>query len=142
MDIRIKPLEWTKLSTGWISHTSFHAYEVVATATGFMATYANLDFAWGEEEAMKLAAQADYDLRILSTLEATPPAPKVTEALTIAHEALEAASDQILESYRTWVADDKDAKPRYGQYPRYDQVNAAIRVVSETLTAAQEAGRP
>ncbi|WP_144708663.1 MULTISPECIES: hypothetical protein [unclassified Aminobacter] len=72
-----------------------------------------------------------------AALEATPPAPMVTEALTIAHEALEAASDQILESYRTWVADDKDAKPRYGQYPRYDQVNAAIRVVSEALTASE-----
>lgn len=84
----------------------------------------------------------DAERRVLSALESTPPAPKVTDALAVAHEALEAASYQILEDYRTWVADDKDAKPRYGQYPRYDQVNAAIRVVSEALTAAQEAGNP
>lgn len=40
--------------------------------------------------------------------------------------AMNAASDQILDSYRTWVADDTEAKPRYGQIPRYDQLNAAI----------------
>ena len=66
--VEVKALEWTKLSTGWIAHTSFHAYEVVATDHGFMATYANRDFAWGEEETMKVAAQADFEQRIRSAL--------------------------------------------------------------------------
>ena len=64
----VKALEWTPLSTGWITHTPFHSYEVVRTKHGAMATYANQDFAWGEENTMKAAAQADYERRVLSAL--------------------------------------------------------------------------
>lgn len=67
----VKALEWTPLSTGWIAHTPFHSYEVVRTKHGAMATYANQDFAWGEENTMKAAAQADYERRVLSAL--SPP---------------------------------------------------------------------
>lgn len=70
--VGVKPLKWTELSTGWIAHTSFHAYEVVKTDHGFMATYANRDFAWGAEDAMKAAAQADFERRIMSALSPAP----------------------------------------------------------------------
>lgn len=41
-------------------------------------------------------------------------------------EALSGACDQILDSYRTWVADDTDAYPRPGQIPRYDAARTAL----------------
>lgn len=41
-------------------------------------------------------------------------------------EALEGACEQILDSYRTWVADDIEAHPRPGQIPRYDAARAAL----------------
>ncbi len=96
--VRVKPLKWTELSTGWIAHTSFHAYEVVKTDQGFMATYANRDFAWGAEDAMKVAAQADYERRILSAL--THPAPTHEDAGRVtpmreAREALEGVNDWL-----------------------------------------------
>lgn len=40
--------------------------------------------------------------------------------------ALEDACDQILDSYRTWVADHITAFPRPGQIPRYDRARAAL----------------
>lgn len=43
--------------------------------------------------------------------------------------ALEGACEQILDSYRTWVADDSKAHPRPGQIPRYDR--------ARSLTAAK-----
>ncbi len=48
--------------------------------------------------------------------------------------ALEEACDQILDSYRTWVADDIEGHPRPGQIPRYDRGRALLRA----LTAARE----
>src|SRR5690606_9342071 len=47
--------------------------EVVRTERGHMATYANMDFAWGLEDAMKAAAQADYERRVLSSLSVKEP---------------------------------------------------------------------
>lgn len=37
---------------------------------------------------------------------------------------LEGACEQILDSYRTWVADDSKAHPRPGQIPRYDRARS------------------
>lgn len=90
--VKAKTLEWTKLSTGWIAHTAFHSYEVVKTDHGFMATYANSDFAWGEEYAMKSAAQVDFERRILSALS---PAPQEAEAVRV-YEPYPGAFDGIL----------------------------------------------
>lgn len=57
-------------------------------------------------------------------------------ALKTARNALETAADKILDDYRTWVADNTEAKPRYGQIPEYDAVNAAVRECEDALLAA------
>lgn len=56
--------------------------------------------------------------------------------LKTARDALETAADKILDDYRTWVADDVTAKPRYGQIAAYDAVNAAVRECEDALCAA------
>lgn len=48
-------------------------------------------------------------------------------------EALEGACEQILDSYRTWVADDIEAHPRPGQIPRYDAARAALSPTTPTV---------
>jgi hypothetical protein len=70
-------------------------------------------------EAAKSAAQADYERRILSALEATPPAPKVTEAM------VDAASVAVNIGFRDFYI------------PR-TTIRAALLAA---LTAAQEPGR-
>ena len=81
------------------------------------------------------------NLPVGTPLYTAPPAPdeRAVEALRVALDALESAREQILKDYRTWVADDTEAKPYYGQISRYDQVNAAIHEVEAAL-AAKEAG--
>lgn len=126
---KVKPLEWTELSTGWIAHTSFHAYEVVKTDHGFMATYANMDFAWGAEDAMKTAAQADFERRILFALEAAPSALKVTEAMVErTAKKLLLVMPELLRLYPSTA----------GEVARRD----VREVLDAALTAAQEAGEP
>lgn len=61
--------------------------------------------------------------------------------LKMARDALETAADKMLEDYRTWVADDVAAKPRYGQIPAYDAVNAAVRECEDALCAAPTVAR-
>lgn len=55
-------------------------------------------------------------------------------------EALADACDQILASYRTWVADDGDAHPRPGQIPRYDRARAALHPTDNDRGARTPAG--
>ncbi|WP_210203041.1 hypothetical protein [Pseudaminobacter soli (ex Li et al. 2025)] len=50
-------------------------------------------------------------------------------------EALTGACEQILDSYRTWVADDVGAHPRHGQIPRYDAARAALSGASTATPA-------
>lgn len=119
--VRVKPLEWKPLSnTG--SESGFGGgrseYTLIPTQNGWRVYGIPGESDGGTEfftmETAKAAAQADFERRILSAIEATPPAPMVTEAMV---EAALAA---------------------FKSAGRYASTRARIKAA---LTAAQEDGR-
>jgi hypothetical protein len=90
----------------------------------------------GDAEFEVVADALEYVLSVSpqpdSALQSSPPVTAVDGGMV---EAMKAARDQILDSYRTWVADDMDAFPRKGQIPRYDQIVSAIAKVEAALAS-------
>jgi hypothetical protein len=136
--VKVKPLEWHKSEIiGWNGdwHTVPTSYSIRCADENGWKWSGFGGFGYGRsDEAAKAAAQADYERRILSALEATPPAPKVTEG-----------------AWRYEIKHGPEGEANYAFV--YDQgghlvsnlkVHHAIAVVAAmnaTLTAAQEAGR-
>lgn len=80
--VRVKPMEWDCRQ----ADTAIGAYRINVFTSGVIVLLdgAIIPGARGlvSESEAKAAAQADYERRILSALEATQPAPKVTECAT------------------------------------------------------------
>lgn len=84
--VKVKPLEWVE-PTGWWNAEAqcvFGLYAVHRYRKDRWTVFLNGDEIKSgilTEAEAKAAAQADFERRILSALGATPPAPKVTEAM-------------------------------------------------------------
>lgn len=78
--VKVKTLEWTR---GWMNaeaQTEIGQYTITYRRDGSFEWGIGILKGWASSwDGAKAAAQTDYERRILSALEATPPAPKVTE---------------------------------------------------------------
>ena len=85
MDVKVKALEWQDIGSLFIAETAIGSYEVIVFDAVGISTRLELPmprnipmwFSSGEEA--KAEAQADYERRILSALEITPPAARAAK---------------------------------------------------------------